>query len=326
MSSLVKRVLRKGIKIISGCELIYHTDWYKSMFVDFNHEIYPDNVWYREHDERNFDLVNLGSSGAKWAFDYTDFKGLKAMNWAQQPQTLLEDYELLRHFHSILKSGGYVIITIMPFTSINKQTGLYDALKYAKMGIHGEPIEPYLFEKAQRLANYPVLMGKTAFKGLIKSLLGKYKDAEKHAEAQVIDNPMSATELNADAQRWIEGWKKQFSILDLDAPLTEQNQEGRKYRISLMRKMVDFCIERGYKPIYVIPPVTEHLSKHYTEKFEYTYVYSYLKAVNRDVLTLDYSKDDAFKDDSLYFNSFFLNKKGRGLFTKRVLTDLNLIK
>ena len=98
--SLIKKVIKKAIKVSTGCEILYKTNWYKSMFRDLNHEIYPDNVWYREHDERNFDVVNLGSSGGKWAFDYTNFN-IKAMNWAQQPQTLLEDYNLLRHFHSI---------------------------------------------------------------------------------------------------------------------------------------------------------------------------------------------------------------------------------
>ena len=93
--SLIKRIIKKSIKVFSGCEILYRTNWYKSMFRDLNHETYPDNVWYREHDERNFDLVNLGSSGGKWAFDYTGLE-IKAMNWAQQPQTLLEEYNLLR--------------------------------------------------------------------------------------------------------------------------------------------------------------------------------------------------------------------------------------
>ena len=126
------------------------TQWYLTLFVDPLHEIYPDNEWYRKHDERNFDLVNLGSSGGKWAFNYSGFN-IKAMNWAQQPQTLLEDYNLLRHFHSILRKGGYVIITIMPFTGLNKETNLYDALKFARFDIQGEPIQPHLFRETRRI-------------------------------------------------------------------------------------------------------------------------------------------------------------------------------
>ena len=294
------------------------------MFRDLNHETYPDNVWYRKHDERNFDVVNLGSSGGKWAFDYADLN-IKAMNWAQQPQTLLEDYNLLRHFHSILKQGGYVLITIMPFTGLNKKTGLMDAMKYVKFDIQGEPIQPYMFKEAQRYANYPILFKKQAIKALIKYFLGRDKKIGKRPETQLDLNPMSKEELEMDAKKWIDGWKRQFGISDFDSPLTKENEEGRAYRIKLMQTLIDFCTERGYKPVYVIPPVTEHLAKYYTPKFEETYIYGYLKEVNRDVLTLDYSKDKEFRfNDDLFFNSFFLNKKGRKLFTRRVLKDLKI--
>ena len=294
------------------------------MFLDPNHEIYPDNVWYRDHDERNFDVVNLGSSGGKWAFDYADLN-IKAMNWAQQPQTLLEDYNLLRHFHSILKRGGYVLITIMPFTGLNKKTGLMDAMKYVKFDIQGEPIQPYMFNEAIRYATYPFLFKKTALKVLIRYFMGRDKKCGLHPETQLEYNPMKINELEKDAKRWIDGWKKQFGISDFDVPLTRENEEGREYRIKLMQTLIDFCTERGYKPVYVIPPVTEHLAKYYTPKFEETYIYGYLKEVNREVLTLDYSKDSEFRfNDELFFNSFFLNKKGRKLFTRRVLKDLKI--
>lgn len=322
--SFIKRVIKKAIRVFTGCKILYKTNWYKSMFLDPNHEIYPDNVWYREHDERNFDVVNIGSSGGKWAFDYADLN-VKAMNWAQQPQTLLEDYNLLRHFHSILKRGGYVLITIMPFTGLNKKTGLMDAMKYVKFDIQGEPIQPYMFNEAIRYATYPFLFKKTALKVLIRYFMGRDKKCGLHPETQLEYNPMKSNELEKDAKRWIDGWKKQFGISDFDAPLTRENEEGREYRIKLMQTLIDFCTERGYKPVYVIPPVTEHLAKYYTLKFEETYIYGYLKEVNREVLTLDYSKDSEFRfNDELFFNSFFLNKKGRKLFTRRVLKDLKI--
>lgn len=322
--SFIKRVIKKAIRVFTGCKILYKTNWYKSMFLDPNHEIYPDNVWYREHDERNFDVVNLGSSGGKWAFDYADLN-VKAMNWAQQPQTLLEDYNLLRHFHSILKRGGYVLITIMPFTGLNKKTGLMDAMKYVKFDIQGEPIQPYMFNEAIRYATYPFLFKKTALKVLIRYFMGRDKKCGLHPETQLEYNPMKSNELEKDAKRWIDGWKKQFGISDFDAPLTRENEEGRAYRIKLMQTLIDFCTERGYKPVYVIPPVTEHLAKYYTPKFEEIYIYGYLKEVNREVLTLDYSKDSEFRfNDELFFNSFFLNKKGRKLFTRRVLKDLKI--
>ena len=224
-----------------------------------------------------------------------------------------------------MKRGVYVLITIMPFTGLNKKTGLMDAMKYVKFDIQGEPIQPYMFNEAIRYATYPFLFKKTALKVLIRYFMGRDKKCGLHPETQLEYNPMKSNELEKDAKRWIDGWKKQFGISDFDAPLTRENEEGREYRIKLMQTLIDFCTERGYKPVYVIPPVTEHLAKYYTPKFEETYIYGYLKEVNREILTLDYSKDSEFRfNDELFFNSFFLNKKGRKLFTRRVLKDLKI--
>ena len=300
--------------------LIKKTNWYKNFFVE---DIYPGNYWYREHDERNFDLVALGSSGAKWAYDFSGHN-IKAMNWAQQPQTLVEDYNLLRNFHSILRKGGVVVITIMPFTSLNKQTGMRDALKYMHVHSH-EPIQPYLYNEAKRIDFMPLLMGKPALKALIKYLLGKDEPLRSNEKALGTTNPLSQQQLESNAESFVSGWKKQFNIEDFDAPLTLENQKGRDYRVGLMRSIIDFCIERSYRPVYVIPPVTNHLSQYYTPKFESTYVYSFLEDVDRDIPLLDYSKVDYLKQDELYFNSFFLNAKGRKLFTAKVLEDLKLV-
>lgn len=320
---MVKRTLISIFKVCTGCTLLYKTNWYKSFFVGADHETYPDNVWYRNHEERNFDVVNLGSSGGKWAFDYTD-TGVKGMNWAQQPQTLLEDFNLLRHYHSILRKNGYVLIVIMPFTGLNKETGLRDAMKYLKLETQGQAIQPFMWREACRYAEYPILFGKPAVKALMRYMIGR----DKPYIIKVVNlenNPMTEAELEKDAARWMEGWKHQFSIADFEAPLTDENQQGREYRIELMRQLVDFCVERDYQPVYVIPPVTEYLAKKFTPKFRQLYIYDYLKQVDRKVKLLDYSEKKELMDKNLYFNSFFFNRLGRKLFTKRVLTDLGLI-
>ena len=36
--SSIKKVIKKAIKVSTGCEILYKTNWYKSMFRDLNHE------------------------------------------------------------------------------------------------------------------------------------------------------------------------------------------------------------------------------------------------------------------------------------------------
>ena len=212
----------------------------------------------------------------------------------------------------------------MPFTGLNKQTGLRDAMKYLKLETQGQAIQPFMWREACRYAEYPILFGKPAVKALIRYMIGRDKPYINKV-VNLENNPMTEAELEKDAARWMEGWKHQFSIADFEAPLTEQNQKGREYRIDLMRELIDFCIERDYQPVYVIPPVTEFLAKEFTPKFRDIYIYDFLKQVDRDVKLLDYSDDKGLMDKDLYFNSFFFNRLGRKLFTKRVLTDLGLI-
>ena len=321
--SYLKRKLRALFyrMLAAGSVPVKRSIWYKRLFVDSMHERYPDNVWYREHDERNFDIVNLGSSGGKWAFDWQSV-GVKGMNWANQPQTLIDDFRLLKNFHSILKRGGTVIITIMPFSSLNKSTGVMDTLKYLPT-LYWDVVQgmPYVKE-ARRLQECPVLFGKPAIKAGLRYLLHRERiDADWRETIE--NNPMSLEQLEEDAGRWMQGWARQFNIMDFEAPLTDDNRKGRNIRIKVMRELIDFCTERGYRPVYVIPPVTNQLAKRFTPRFRELYIYDFLKEVDRDIRLLDYLNEDELSDQSLYFNSFFLNRRGREIFTRKVMGELS---
>ena len=322
MINRIKRAIKNRV-LIHGSKFVKRTLWYRNLFVDYDHERYPDNVWYRKHDERNFDVVNLGSSGGKWAFDYEGLP-VEAMNWANQPQTLIEDFRLFKNFHSILRKGGKVLIVIMPFTGLNKRTGVMDCLKYVPT-LYWDNVDDEHIDAARRLAQYPLLFGKPAIKAVIKHLLGREQPPALLRGSDADENPMSPSELEADAQRWMDGWARQFGIDDFEAPLTPSNLEGRQVRIKVMRDLIDFITERGYEPIYIIPPVASALSRRFTPKFRQLYIYDYLAQVDRKVRLLDYSTTPDFAD-SMFFNSFFLNLRGRKVFTQLVLEDLGLIK
>ena len=319
--SITRRIACKALPILS--RPVKASEWYKAKFVDFNHERYPDNVWYREHDERNFDVVNLGSSGGRWAYDWQGV-GVKGMNWANQPQTLIDDFRLLKNFHSILRKNGVVIITIMPFTGLNKETGVMDTFKYLGT-LYWDVVKdmPYL-DQAERLRNYPILFGMPAIKAAIKHLLGREAKTSDCRET-VEKNPMSPEELEKDAEVWMSGWARQFGIADFEASLTDKNKIGREIRVGVMREMVDFIMERGYRPIWLLPPVTRYLGKYFTPMFREVYIDGFLREVGRNVPLMDYMTDPEFQDVNLYFNSFFLNAMGRRNFTKRVVQDLQLI-
>lgn len=302
--------------------LVLSSSWFKSLHADPDHERYPDNTWYRKHDERNFDLINLGSNSAKYAFDYSD-EPVRAMNWSSGTQTLIDDYKLVRNFHSILKENGTVMITIMPFTSINKRTGLMDAFKFWKVVSYVQT-DPGYRRKCQLLEWFPVFFGIPAAIAVVKVVLGMDRQPDNVSDTD--KNPMSEESLKKHAAGMISGWKGEFSIESLEEPLTEQNIKGREVRIAVMREMLDFLKERGYRTVFVIPPVSSYLKEYFTSSFMETYIYNYLKQIERDIPILDYLKISDFEDKDLYFNSYYLNRRGSKMFTHRVIADLQKMK
>lgn len=317
-------MLFRGIKSFIfrwGNLILTRTEWYKSGFVDYSHTKYPDNTWYRIHDERNFQIINLGSSSAKWAFDWKH-SGVQGMNWANQPQTLVDDFRLLKNFHSILRHGGRILISIMPFSGLNKKTGLLDTYKYVGT-LDWTLLDPVYRDEAIALRESPLRWGKKkALRKIVLHCLGCEKPPLLPNGAMDDHNPMTEEEMYEDAQRMMKGWAKEFGINDFDEPLSEANRQGREIRIKVLRELIDFSSERDYEPIVIILPVAKQLARHFSEAFREKYIYSFLHNVRRDVRTLDYLQDENFQEPDLYFNSICMNKRGREKFTASVCKQI----
>ena len=81
----------------------------------YNEKLLPDCKKFIYHNRYNLDIVNLGSSSAKYAFDYSGLE-VAASNWAMEPQSFVNDYAVLTNYSSFLKKGAKVIIPICPFS------------------------------------------------------------------------------------------------------------------------------------------------------------------------------------------------------------------
>lgn len=317
--SVVRKILKFPFRIIKQHAML--TTWWKSRFVDPDHHIYPDNVWYRAHEERNFDVVNLGSSASKWAFCYDNLP-IKAMNWAQQPQSLVDDYRLLQNFHSILKKGGNVLIVIMPFSSLNKKNTVLNTLRYVGT-LDYTLLDLQYRDEACALAKNPVAFGKKkTLKQGLKHLLGRDKGDLPYI---ITERSLSHTQLSESALQYIRGWKKEFNIIDFDAPLTPENIEGRKYRKEVLKDIISFCEARSYNPIIVLPPISSQLNECFSDTFKEVYIYSFIRESCPYVKLLDYMTDERFIKDENFYDSLLLNHSASEEFTRQVLTDLELI-
>ena len=303
-------------------KMLKHTNWWRNQYLAT--EQFVSNAGYRDNIIRNYDIANLGSNPAHFAFFYEDVKG---QSWATGSQGQDMDFEVLKYFHSYLREGGTVLIPIMPFTAISpflkerpEYWGMAYYSKFAKILDSAQVLQLPYGKKLKRYLKYPLLYNKHAARYLIA-------DAKPDTRYMQGEQPMTRLELEQDANIWIKNWLKEFRLRSLRDVLDEKWKKYYEEALQLNRQMVDYCLERGLNPVFICVPMTHHLSNLFPEEVRNYLIADFVKKANvHNIPFLDYTLDTPFQDDSLYFNSFFLNLRGRKLFTRRVLTDIGLIK
>lgn len=295
------------------------TNWWKNNFV-FTKQ-FVSNEGYREDLHRNYDIVNVGSNPARFAFHYDDVRG---ENWSTGTQGLDMDLEILRYFHSYIKDGGYVLLPIVAFSSVSgyleKDRPSHQYL--AKFVTILDKIQCKYHPKLRNIGRYmqfPLYYNRKALWYLIN-------DQEPDKRLEMTDQSMSMMDIEKDAAHWMKIWKEEFNIKDLNSTLPDHLIEGRNKSIIMMRNIIGFLKDRGYKPVIISPPMSDALNSYFTEEIKNTYIYSFVEALkDLNVSYLDYTSDEEFVKNEYYFNALFMNLKGRKLFTHRVLMDLGVI-
>ena len=110
---LLKVSLFTTILALIGCVIISLVLWLSNIRMRrmLNSNTYPDNDWYRENLERNFDYLILGD---KNIVKIEDCKEGKTFDLSLNGQTLKWDFMILKQYFSILKPHGKVFFVIDP--------------------------------------------------------------------------------------------------------------------------------------------------------------------------------------------------------------------
>lgn len=266
----------------------------------------------------NLDLVNLGSNQPKYAFDYTYSDGIKGMNWGVGPQSLEYDFAVLRRCSYALHGGSIVLIPICPLNFfLTRHDGVYIHVKYYGF-LPKEDIVGYSEKLNKSEIKYPLYYHPKRLKFLLKDV--KPSNDIIHVES----NPMDKSQLEHDADWWIDCWNKEFNIDIGHLELSEDNKKSIRFNIELLKQMLEYCREHSFKPVIMTLPVTEYLGCKFSQEFIDNQIVRYIDEANADYgcQTLFYLKSGKFREPDLYFNSFFMNKKGRRHFTQDVINEL----
>jgi hypothetical protein len=284
------------------------TNFYKNQFIDV--EKFTSSI------PKNLEIVNLGSNHPKFAFDYSE-ADISGMNWAIGPQSFEYDLRILKKFHGFLKEKAFVIIPVCPLNFFLYRYA-YDSINYKYYNILA-PEEINNYSKKTRFLHidYPILTAK-------RNLVRLVKDVPANTQLNIATNPMNNKELVKDANNWIKGWLQQFSLNDLgNISLSTENKNSIEKNIDILNEMIDFCLEKNYRPIIMMLPVTKALSSLFPQSFIDEYIVENIKKANmRGIPVVNYLNDARFISPDLYFNSFFMNAKGRKIFTNAVVKEL----
>ena len=139
---------------------------------------------------------------------------------------------------------------------------------------------------------------------------------------------LTEQQMEQDAQRWIKGWKHEFSISDFSQPLSLINQDGLKDASAILNEIIAFCKGRKIKPVLILPPMYHTLAEKFDSQARKVLLEDLVNTIeDKSVKFLNYMDDSRFSHDtSLFQNSFLLNKQGAKKFTKIALTDMGVLK
>lgn len=301
MSKITNKISRFANKVIR------HTHWYDAYWQGVQ-KFWSINTF-------GLDVINLGSGAAVHAFDYSE-AGVKGMNWALAPQSLVHDYNILRNYFSYLREGAVVIITICPFSCLYSQ---YDKKANFKYYTFLHPATIIDFDDNERTR--ALTIRSNPFKAMpAQSIKLTTKELLRVLKQKLVPNKHQI-DLKPTADSMLNGWKKQFGITDLSAPLSEQHLAEQKSRRESLDEIIAFCRERNLKPIVVIPPMHHTLTDQFTPEFLDNYVNKFLNGIDAPIYNNMYKYSH---EDDCFASALFLNKDGAKRYTNDILQQLDI--
>lgn len=264
----------------------------------FNEVAFPDCKKFWKHRTFNLDVVNLGSTSGLNAFNYEGVQ-LKAANWALSHNPILADKEVLNNYFSYLNPRkSTVIISLCPLTSLSGSYDYFEDRYYTILRQSSIPNCSFRrkTEVMRVMTNpmefYPLYEMLRDFMGVFKRKKSKVFSEEK---------------MTSDAQRWMNNWKKEFSITDFSYPLSLVNRDGIDDAAKILNEIITFCKTRNIRPVIVIPPVYHTLGALFTPEIRKVLISSLIEKIeDSSIWVHNYMDDPDFNHSISYFQNSYL--------------------
>ena len=291
--------------------LIRRGYWYDNVFM-------PDTRKLNVYSTFNTRVVNLGSTSAVYAFDYSGL-GVKGANWALRRNPLAGDLAVLKNYSSYLdEKKSTVIIPLCPFSALSGSYEPFEERYYSILYASSIPGYSYVHAvQAQEKVMNPVMY--YPWYALFTDFWHMIFKSESTS--------LTEEKMVVDAQNWVNNWLHEFSLKDFSTPLSLVNKYNIGEAEQCLNELLVYCKEKNIEVVLAVPPMYRTLSSKFTEEIQKR-LFGDLERLAKDhgIKFMNYMNDQEFSQNRTYFrNSYLMNKLGAKAFTKRILTDLNVI-
>lgn len=276
---------------------------------------------YQKEIPKKLQIVNFGSTYSMYAFNCYDELRINAFNFAIDAQSLEMDERLLKKYAFHIASGATVIFGLAACVTYYRYSMVSNKARYYEF-LNKKDIPNYSLPCALR-HYFPLSIGR------LKSMIGVIIRGQEVNDIYAgYPTVLSREAMEINMQRMADGWINLFHLKNLKQK--DENKENEQNKVSntkLLRSMLEFCIDKGWKPVVVITPFSEILNNYFGEEFIDSSLGEMVNKASEGlgVDILDYRTHPSFLQDysSFWDGGFKLNKKGSIRFVKLVLQDLN---
>lgn len=279
-------------------DLLYRrTNHYKNLF--------EDTLKLREYKNTPIDYINIGSTQARYAYDF----GNIGLNVATNEQSLEYSFMLLKKYIKNLKKGGNVIITVADMDLL--LTGGLQQRKYKYCGILPVKVKDLLKYKF-----FPLLFNIKAIKYILK-------DEKLYNKFDVSQNLLlNDSQKYNDCQRRIKRWESYGAVYSNDEKKFELKNNNVEDNIKILNNIIEFCHLHNYNVVVVTPPTSKYFNDFFGDSFKEVLNKPIEDFAYNNVKYFDYSSDESINNDENFLNTACLNQVGRTKFTDIVIKSL----
>ncbi len=290
-----------------GIEQIYmHTERYKGSL---------GGAWnFRKNVQKQLEIVNIGSGPGLYGITYESCRK-RGFNFSTAPQNYNYGFRLLKMFSDNLCANCIIIIIIMCPLSFG------DNAEYSKPGYADRF---YGILPPEEIDGYSVWRAWLLRHPLLKKTLEKWKTGISFVASRCRKSGEKAG--GPAAEPGVVGiWKQEFQLKDLtDASQAEKHRTAFAKKRRILQEGIAYCHVKGWRPVFVTPPVPPETRACIGEEFLQAFVYDNLKELQNQypwIPLLDYYGDSRF-EASMFQNDIFVNQVGRQRFSEILFHDI----